>query len=294
MAYLLKNKNIELLLELPLEEYNLARFDWTGKIREVKYKGRYLSTQEFADASPARHCGRGFYNEFGITQAVGFDEIQQGEYFQKIGIGALQKNNNAYQFHHPYPIQAATFECKTSADRVSIFCQPKATNGYSYELYKEIQLLESGFEVGYKLINTGEKPILTKEYNHNFLAIDRSSIGPDYTLAFAFPVQSDLFQQTVNPEEAVEFTQGKICFQSQPQNPFFFSDLSGGQEVEAFWKLENLTSKLGISETGSFKTKAINLWGWGHVISPELFIDVKIPAGTSQQWTRTYQIYELD
>jgi len=46
------------------------------------------------------------------------------------------------------------------------------------------------------------------------------------------------------------------------------------RHVAAFWELINTKNKIGISETGSFNTTRVNLWGWKHVISPELFYDI--------------------
>ena len=64
--------------------------------------------------------------------------------------------------------------------------------------------------------------------------------------------------------------------------------------ADAEWALENTISRIGISETGSFQTNMVNLWGWGHAISPELFFDIHIQAGQSVDWSRTYHIYAID
>jgi hypothetical protein len=44
MAYKLQNNNLEIHIDLPLENYNFSRFDWTGKIVEVKFKNIHLSS----------------------------------------------------------------------------------------------------------------------------------------------------------------------------------------------------------------------------------------------------------
>ncbi len=69
--------------------------------------------------------------------------------------------------------------------------------------------------------------------------------------------------------------------------------MSGGELVEASWKLAYLPGRIGVSEQGSFHTDAINLWGVGHVISPELFVRLNIAPGQSMAWRRTYEIFEL-
>ncbi|MFT6721539.1 MAG: hypothetical protein ACJA0J_002345, partial [Bdellovibrionota bacterium] len=75
---------------------------------------------------------------------------------------------------------------------------------------------------------------------------------------------------------------------------FFFSNLSGNEDVDAEWDLINIKNKIGIRESGNFKTNKINLWGWRHVISPELFFNVSVKPGQSTRWSRTYKVYKLD
>ncbi|MCP4974778.1 MAG: hypothetical protein GY931_01335, partial [Maribacter sp.] len=101
------------------------------------------------------------------------------------------------------------------------------------------------------------------------------------------------FGETVNLEQQVLLGPNEIGFKGTPNEQFFFSNLSGGEQVDAAWELLNLKHKIGISETGSFKTSKVNLWGWKHVISPELFIPIFIKPGGSTKWSRTYKVYHL-
>ena len=293
MPHQLKNDDVELVMHLPHEHYGLARFDWTGKIVSVKYQGKYVTGTELADSSTDTPCGRGFYNEFDINGPVGYAETTHGDWFHKIGIGLLQKTNATYDFSKPYPIQPAAFEVIPGSDRVTLHCRAKAHNGYAYLLTKEIRLSENGFSIQYELTNTGQKTIITSEYNHNFLATNRDLIGSHYRLRFPFSLQPNRFEEKVDPEALIHFTPQAVHFKGQPTQPFFFSNLSGSEQVNAHWELENHKCKLGISETGSFQTTKVNLWGWGHVVSPELFADLRIPPGQTERWSRTYRIYEL-
>jgi len=84
MSLILKNKNIELLIDTPLEHYKLSRFDWTGKIRVAKFKGIPISSVERTDNVNSPSIGKGFYNEFGIDTALGFEEAKVGECLAKI------------------------------------------------------------------------------------------------------------------------------------------------------------------------------------------------------------------
>lgn len=293
MSHLLQNKNIELGLDLPQEGYQGTRFDWTGKITSLTYKGRFLTTTEKQDEQDQVFDGQGFYNEFGIEYPLGHERVGIGDWFAKIGVGLLQKKAADYHFQNKYNVRPSEFEVRTGTDHIRIICNSPPTNGHAYRLTKEIKLKTCGFVINYQLENTGREFIITNEYNHNFLSIDRTAIGKHYELRFPFRLQPKLFGEYVDPEQLVEIGEQRIAFNKAPQHPFFFSNLSGGVLVDAQWDLVNTESGLGISETGDFKTNAINIWGCGHVICPELFHQIYLPAGQTTRWTRTYRVYEL-
>lgn len=293
MTQILKNENLEIHIDLPNENYNFSRFDWTGKIVEVKFQNIHLTSVERTDCENENSFGKGFYNEFGIDTALGFDDADIGGWFHKIGVGLLKKDDYQYLFSKNYDIKPAEFEIITESNKILIICKSQSVNGYSYVLKKEIELHENNFTIKYYLHNTGEKDIITDEYIHNFTAINKDLTGPDYLLKFPFQLKPELFKETVNPERKVEIGQNEIAFNSSTNEQFFFSNISGNENVNAKWELINLKSKIGISETGSFQTNKVNLWGWKHVISPELFFNVFIKPDQSAEWTRTYHVYKV-
>lgn len=285
------NEKMEVQIDAPLENYNFSRFDWTGKIRLVKFKGIPLAGIERSDRDE-NLIGKGFYNEFGIDAPLAYDETEVGGWFHKIGIGALKRDGEPYFFMKKYEVRPARFEVNAGDQRVLIRCISEKLNGRSYELTKEITLLDDGFRIHYRLKNTGEKEIATNEYCHNFVAVNNDSIGPAYVLTFPFNLTLGA-GEVVNPEELVTVGAREVTFQGTPSEQFFYSNLNGGQSVEAAWELVNLKAKIGIREHGDFETARVNLWGWGHVISPELFFDVKVAPGEVVEWTRTFSVFEI-
>ena len=290
MSHILKNKNLEIQIDLPAENYNFSRFDWTGNIVSVKFKNIQLASTESITYENEMQNGKGFYNEFGIDTALGFNEAVIGDWFHKIGVGLLKKDNEEYIFNRNYEIKPADFEIKYTSNTILIICKSEFNNGYSYVLKKEIKLEKHGFTINYDLENTGEKEIITDEYVHNFIAINKELIGRNYVLKFPFKLMPAFFLETVNPEQKVTIGQTDVTFNDSPEEQFFFSNLNGSKNVKPQWELKNLESKISISETGSFNTDKVNLWGWKHVISPELFIDVSVEPGQNANWTRTYKI----
>ncbi len=292
MPSTLSNNLITLYLDLPLENYQEARFDWTGKIVHVEYDGKPVAIHELPEGVSDKH-GRGFYNEFGMLSPIGFDEIEEGEWFHKIGVGLLQKDGPNYDFQKAYTIRPAQFDVQQQSDRISIHCIGPVSQGYGYELVKTLRLLKEGFAIDYELRNTGEKAIITEEYCHNFIAFGNDLIGTDYHLSFPFDLKHNLFGETVNPGDVVTVGNNDFFFVGTPKAPFFFSNLSGGERVKAQWKLTHAGANIAISETGDFDTSAVNLWGWGHVISPELFVDIRLLPDEIQSWSRRYEILRL-
>ena len=294
ITHILKNKNLEIQIDLPLANYNFSRFDWTGKITSVRYKNMYISSAEHLNIEDDNKAGKGFYNEFGINAAIGYDETLEGNWFHKIGVGLLKKERGDYLFSKTYEIQPADFNVTTKKDKIIICCKSKCINGFAYVLKKEIELVKSGFIIKYHLKNMGEQTIITNEYDHNFIAINKELIGCDYILKFPFIIKPELFEGNVNPEGKVEIGETEITFNATPKEQFFFSNLTGGEKVDASWELINTKNKIGIRETGSFKTTGVNLWGWKHVISPELCFDICVKPGEEIEWSRTYDVFEIN
>ena len=143
-------------------------------------------------------------------------------------------------------------------------------------------------------VNYENKKIITDEYVHNFMAINNTLIGEDYTLKFPFPINPSLFDETVNSENKVEIGLDNITFNKTPEKQFFFSNLTGGKELQAEWILTNLKANVGIKEFGSFKTDKINLWGWKHVISPELFFKISVDPKETVEWSRKFDVFKIN
>lgn len=294
MTHILKNKNLEIYIDAPVENYKFSRFDWTGKIALVKYQNIQMSTVESTDCLNEHDFGKGFYNEFGIDTALGFEETEISGWFHKIGVGLLKKEDSKYLFNKIYEIKPAKFKIVSESNKLIITCISEDINGYAYILRKEIKLDNNGFSIKYYLENTGEKDIKTNEYVHNFIAINNDKIGSNYVLNFPYQLMPKLFEETVNTEQKVEIGKNAIKFNGSPSEQFFFSNLSGNENVKAEWELHNLKNGIGISETGSFKTNSVNLWGWKHVICPELFFNIFIKSGESVEWSRNYNVFKIN
>jgi hypothetical protein len=292
MSYTLKNEELEIQIDLPLSNYNFSRFDWTGKIIAVKYKNILITGVERPKNEDNSKSGKGFYNEFGISEAIGYDETEIGNWFHKIGIGLLKKEAGDYQFFRNYEIRPASFTVNSNPNKITISCKSELVNGYSYILIKEISIVGSSFIVHYYLKNTGEKTLKTTEYTHNFIAIDQELLGSDYILKFPFCIKPELFEENLNTEGKIEIGLKEITFNATPNEQFYFSNLSGNESVDASWEVINTKNRIGIRETGDFKTNKVNLWGWKHVLCPELLFEINLLPSKEVEWSRTFTAFE--
>ena len=294
MTHILKSNNLKVAIDFPLENYKGSRFDWSGKISSIRFENLPLTTIEDTGSKDVDFLGKGLYNEFGITSPIGFEETPVGGWFHKIGVGLLKKQHKEYLFHRNHLIKPANFDITYKNQKIKIICKSELINGYSYILKKEITVSENSFIINYSLHNTGEKRIITDEYVHNFMAINNTLIDKDYELKFPFPINPSLFDETVNSENKVEIGLDNVTFNKTPEKQFFFSNLTGGKELQAEWILTNLKANVGIKEFGSFKTDKINLWGWKHVISPELFFKISIDPKETVEWSRKFDVFKIN
>lgn len=293
MPVKLKNSQIELLIDFPTENYQGPRFDYCGKIVSLKYDDICLSGSETGNKDTDQNTGKGFYNEFGIDLPLNFDKTPVGNWFHKIGVGLLKKSNSPYYFKNVYEVKPLSFKVEYSTTKIVMECTSPLLMGYAYKLKKEIQLIENGYKINYYLENIGDHEIITNEYVHNFLLFNQQSIGTDYQLNFPFEIKPELFIETVNPENKVVIGKDTIRFDAALTRDFFFSNLSGNELVKAHWEIINIKQNLGMSETGDFKTNAINLWGVPHVMCPELFININLKPKKFKEWSRTYSVFKL-
>lgn len=289
MAIELKNKNISLVFHKPEEGYSGTRFSRIGKLIDVKFQNISMATSELKSGISVTH-GVGFYNEFDIETALDFGEVAKGEWFHKIGVGLLRKVGNVYDFMRIYEERPAVYTTSSEEDSIAFSCFQKEYNGFSYELTQVYKLNENGFEILLKLKNVGSKSIKTTEYNHNFIQVSKEPIGNKYKLNFIPEATLSSNSEFVNPNNVVSISAEGLTFMAQPETDFFLSNLKT-KEGAISWELMYDDALLIKATTNKIPTK-MNIWGVGHVISPELFVDIAVEPGEEKKWKRSYTFHK--
>jgi hypothetical protein len=309
------NGQIRLKLYLPDARhgyYRGTRFDWSGVIASLEYKGHNYYGPWFDRMDPQTHdfgySGRevlagpstaisGPVEEFQTNKsALGFDEARVGGTFVKIGIGVLRKDAATYDFVKLYEIvDPGKWAVKRNSDSVE-FTQEltEPASGYGYVYRKTVRLAKGMPEMVLEHIlkNTGRRAIQSNVYNHNFLVLDQQPPGPDFLIAFPFQLHSP------KPADAdlVQIRGNQIVFTKALENQEVvfmplqgFADSPKDHEI----RIENIKVRAGMKIHGDRPLSAVNFWAMRRVLSVEPFVTMAIEPGGEFAWKTTYEFYTL-
>jgi hypothetical protein len=187
--------------------YRGTRFDWSGVISSLQFKGHDYYGPWFDKTDPSVHdfiydgphivagpCSAtmGPVDEF---NPLGWDDAKPSGTFIKIGIGALRKPNDGAAYDHYYLYEIADpGKWKIAKKKNSVeFTQTLSdkSSGYGYVYRKTVQLAEGKPEMvlQHSIKNTGSRALRTSVYNHNFLVLDGKATGPGVTISVPFQIQ---------------------------------------------------------------------------------------------------------
>ncbi len=176
--------------------YTTTRFDWSGAIGSLKYKGHdYYGTwwskitdiYDFGYEGPNKDVISADFTamvgpaeEFG---ALGYNDVPAGGLFVKPGVGVLKRDEMNYNHSRPYVIaNGGKWDVKPSRDSVEFIhtlSEPSINFGYVYTKVVRLTPGKPQMTISHVMKNTGSKPIVTNVYNHNFTTIDKQPTGPD-------------------------------------------------------------------------------------------------------------------
>ena len=129
----LNNGRLSVRISYPGEVYRGSRFDWNGFITQVTLDDRYTFCVPEALTPGVGSGGQGFCGEFGIEEAIGYDETCVDNYFIKIGVGNLKKTDDRpYDFFRNYPVVPLAGSVTSTAGRVCFKVESGSNDGYSY------------------------------------------------------------------------------------------------------------------------------------------------------------------
>ena len=271
--------------------YRSTRFDWSGAIYSLRYKGHEFYGTWFDRIDPKVinwvHQGTeivsgpcsalaGPVNEF--QAPLGWnDEAKPGTTFIKIGVGVLRKADGNYNRYFPYEVvDSGKWSVRKERDSVE-FTQELSdpASGFAYVYRKVVRLAKGKPEmvIEHSLKNTGEKVIQSTVYNHNFVVLDKQPPGPDFTFRVPFQIQASRL-----PNKELAEVRGSQVVYTRP--------LAGKDEVvvpiqgfgdsakDAEIVIENRKVGAGVKISGDRPLVRDLLWSIRTVLAIEPYIEI--------------------
>jgi len=284
--YTIKSDRLEVVIEIPGDDYEGTRFDRMGMITEVilDKKDTFGGKESLSDN--LINGGQGFYNEFGIEEPIGYDDINIGEQFLKIGVGALTKDSHeAYDFTYNYTVEPFSYEVIEEESSITFVSKSHKINGYAVKYKKTIRVIDTEMIIEYFVENIGDEIIETTEYCHNFVSINNALIGPEYNLEFSYPLELDVAIGSFDVD------QNNIKWDKPVEDMFYLKLKNVSSARNQFFELIHKPSNVGFRETSKFELERVAVWGMPHVVSPESFVKIKIDTHEIQSWERVYNFF---
>ncbi|HLN22197.1 MAG TPA: hypothetical protein VK213_13975 [Bacteroidales bacterium] len=287
--------------------YRSTRFDWSGAVYSLQYKGHEFYGPWYDRVDPkvinwvyegkeivSGPCSAlmGPVDEFHIP--LGWDDAATGGIFIKIGVGALRKEGNEYNRFAPYEVvNSGKWTVSQSADSVAFVQELNDTGtGYAYVYRKVVKVLPGKpvMVISHSLRNTGRLVIRSNVYNHNFLVLDKQAPGPDFTVKMPFKITAN---RPVK-EDLVEVKGKQIVYKKQ---------LSGTEEAvvemggfsnsikDTELIIENSKVGAGMRVTGDQPLINNILWSVRTVLAVEPYILIDIKPGDEFSWNNYFEYY---
>lgn len=312
----LSNGTVRLRLYLPDAKtgfYRGTRFDWAGVICAAQF-GRHDffpqwfqraddNVRDFIYSGPDIVAGpctamTGPAEEFSTDgSGLGFSEAKAGGRFIKIGVGVLQKPDDAkYDMFRLYPIlDAGKRNIRRDAESIE-FTQEisDSTIGYGYVYRKTVSLTRGKAQLvlDHTLLNTGTRPIHSSVYNHNFLYLDRKPPGPGVSITVPFTIQA-----SPQPDASLAGIQGnQIIFRKTltGEDRVYFAIAGFGTTPKDYdIRIENRQAGASVRITADRPLSRAALWSIRAPLSFEPFIDMQVEPGAEFTWRITYDFNNI-
>lgn len=282
--------------------YRARRFDWSGSVACLAYKGHTYFGVWFGVWAPkydplTNDAITGPVEEFRAADgnsAPFYDEAKPGGLFVKPGVGLLRRiDDKPFNFRVLYPlVDGGKWTVKSSKDSVSYRQVLKSTPiGVAYDYTKTLKLDKNApvMELVHTLKNTGTKTMDIEVYDHDFYMLDNEPTGPAISVRFPFdgkaaqPLENDaridgkqlIFGRVLKPGEQVQ------------------SDILGSSNQVSDYDLhiENSRTGAGVEQSADVPLAVLHLWSIRSTVCPEAYIHLTIPPGQTAHWTIKYRFY---
>ncbi len=296
----ISNGQVQAKLYLPDPErgyYRGTRFEWSGMIQSLQYKGHEYFGVWFDKYDPKLHDAiTGPVEEFRTNNAgLGYDEAKPGGTFIRIGVGVVRKPEEPqYRAFHTYDIvDPGRWRVRPGKDRVEFTHELRDASGYAYFYKKVVRLVKGKPEmvIDHTLKNTGRRPIETAQYNHNFFVMDGQPTGPDFSVRFPFTLKT-----VAGFRGPGETRGGELVFpKTLEKGQSVFSELKGyGSSASDYdIRIENRKTGAGVRIVGDRPLVKLVFWAIRTTLCPEPYVEMRVEPGRESKWRIRYEFYTL-
>lgn len=276
--------------------YRATRFDWSGVVGCLSYKGHTYFGQWFPRYNPlANDSISGPVEEFKPSEgALNYNEAKPGELFVKPGVGVLRKiSDSAYSSYFTYPlVDGGKWTVRTNKSGVRFTQRLNTQLGIAYVYRKNLRLDKRApvLLIEHQLKNTGKKTIEMDVYDHDFFMLDHASTGPEIVVHFPFAPKAE--RPLMNGGKIVG---NDITYEQELQpRQTVASFLTGySDKVSDYdFTVENRAAAIGVEQTADVPISQFNFWSIRTTVCPEAYIHLKIEPGKTAHWTIKYRFYE--
>jgi hypothetical protein len=309
----IKNDKIRAKIYLPDAKqgfYRATRFDWSGVIFDLEFAGHHLyrpwfqgtddTVRDFVYKGDSIIVGpnsamSGPVEEF--QKPIGYDAAKPGDTFLKVGVGILRRGDtDPYNFgKHFELVDGGTWTSRTTPTSVT-FEQTigNSQSNYGYLYTKTIRLVgkDAQLVIEHHLKNTGQTPISTVVYDHNFLTIDDKTIGSDYSVEVPYEIKPT---RQPDPKFAkIEGNKAEYIADLKGEDRVSFGLQGFGDSPKDYdFKVVNKGAKVQVHIVGDRPVVNASLWSIRDVIAVEPFVNINVEPGKEFTWSYTYTYTDL-
>jgi hypothetical protein len=275
--------------------YRGTRFDWSGVVASLEWRGHTYFGQWFERYDPKIHDAiTGPVEEFLTNDAgLGYDEAKPGESFVRIGVGAVRKpDETRYRRFSTYDIvDPGQWTVNKGSDWTEFVHELRDTAGYAYVYRKKLRLVDDTLVLEHRLKNTGRKTIASSVYDHNFFMLDGQPTGPDVVVRFAFEPRATSALNGLAEIRGKDFVYLK---ELEPRQTVQTEIQGFGASARDYdLRVENRKTGAGVRQTGDRPISKIVFWSIRTTVCPEAYIDLRIEPGTESSWRIAYEFYQV-
>ena len=292
----IRSEDLVVKVYLPDSEkgfYRATRFDWSGVIGSLRYRGHEYFDPWLDTHDPLVH--EAITGPVEAFAPIGFEDIKSGESFLIIGVGYLKKpDDNPYRFATTYDlVNSGRWKVKSKKDQIRFVQTLISEDAISYKYTKVVKLIKGQpkLVLEHQLKNTGTSPIETTVYNHNFFVIDQEPTGPHIVTKFPYPIQAEGrgFEEMITAKDSTlafvrNIKKGESVYSASVTGV-------GGRAGDYDFRIENNKTGAGVRITADRPLSKLAYWACHSTACPEPFITVNAAPGETFSWKIEYEFY---